>query len=98
MVVFYKCDQKHNLSVRPARVMAKLSRTSESVISVGLIVLNLDKVLREQLSRLYLWLLRVIKEHWTDYHGSAKHLEKVMSPVFNAPFHTFGEPRLIGYS
>ncbi|MGK0239473.1 MAG: hypothetical protein ACI92G_002950 [Candidatus Pelagisphaera sp.] len=36
--------------------MAKLAHTSESVINIGLIVLNLDKALRELLSWLYLQL------------------------------------------
>ena len=76
---FGNCKRKGTL----ARVMAKLSRTSESVISVGLIVLNLDKVLRELLSRLYLWLLPRVKDHWTAYHRSAKLLEKVMSHVIS---------------
>jgi IS5 family transposase len=77
---FGNCKRKGTL----ARVMAKLSRTSESVISVGLIVLNLDKVLRELLSRLYLWLLPRVKDHWTAYHRSAKLFEKVINHVIGS--------------
>jgi IS5 family transposase len=38
------------------RIMAKLAHTSESVIHVAIIVLNLNKWLREELFGLYFWL------------------------------------------
>ena len=47
---FGNCKRKGTLG----RIMAKLSHTSESVIHVGIIVLNLDKRLKASL----LWLLR----------------------------------------
>ena len=42
-----------------ARVMAKLTQTSVSVVNIGVIVLNLDTRLREVLSCLWLWLARI---------------------------------------
>jgi len=74
---FGNCKRKGTL----ARIMAKLSRTSESVINVGLIVINLDKVLRELLSRLCLWLLRRSKGPGAGYFGHAKLLGKALKPV-----------------
>lgn len=44
------------------RIMAKLSQTSESVIHVGIIVLNLDKWLREVLFCLFSPLERLLKQ------------------------------------
>ncbi len=53
------------------RIMAKLAHTSESVINIGLIVLNLDTWLREVLLALHQefqnfgsWLGRVLRAFW----------------------------------
>ena len=88
---FGNCKRKGTL----ARIMAKLSQTSESVINVGLIVLNLDKVLRELLLRLCLWLLRRIKNYLAAYLGSAKQLGKVMSQMISRPAYSIEQLRAI---
>jgi len=49
---FGNCKRKGTL----ARIMAKLVNTSEAVIGIGLIMLNLDKALREVLCWLCFWL------------------------------------------
>jgi len=83
---FGNCKRKGTL----ARIMAKLSQTSESVINVGLIVLNLDKVLRELLSRLCLWLLRRSKDHGMGCLALAKLLEKLLKQVMARPTYSLG--------
>jgi IS5 family transposase len=83
---FGNCKRKGTL----ARIMAKLSQTSESVINVGLIVLNLDKVLRELLSRLCLWLLRRSKDHGTGCLARVKLLGKLLKQVMARPTYSLG--------
>jgi hypothetical protein len=51
---FGNCKRKVTLG----RIMAKLTHTSESVIHVGIVVLNLDKWLAELLLRLFSALMR----------------------------------------
>jgi len=53
---FGNCKRKGSLQ----RVMAKLAHTSESVIHVGIVVLNLDKWLAELLLRLFCALIRML--------------------------------------
>jgi len=83
---FGNCKRKGTL----ARIMAKLSQTSESVINVGLIVLNLDKVLRELLLRLWLCLLLRSKDHRTGCLPLVKLLGKLLKQVAARPTYSHG--------
>lgn len=77
---FGNCKRKGSLQ----RVMAKLAHTSESVIHVGIVVLNLDKWLAELLLRLFRTLDRVLcaLAKWMARHPAMIPAQKCPSAQF----------------
>ncbi len=68
--------------------MAKLAHTSESVINIGLIVLNLDTWLREVLLALQLefqnfgsWLGKVLRAFWSSMFSGQSPLKTPSHPT-----------------
>ena len=92
---FGNCKRKGTLG----RIMAKLADTGEAVIGIGLIMVNLDKALREVLCWLYFWLVKAGRNIFVSLTGRAESgwsAKSSNAPPFSLLIRGYVGPREIG--